>query len=170
MAACHSLTYFALDRPHDGFGSPDSCYVVGLETFGVVEGVHIWRGYLPLCAVDASVVVGDYLCCLPFEADYLLPGVVLDEVVPPFPCEGPPFVPGPDVRHDYCRLRDGEKNLFETRHHRSVVACPFLDPCRRLCYGCSNRLDHLLGPGVQRQQPSLSSSCTSENRQIAFPT
>ena len=120
--------------------------------------------------MEAAVVVGDYLCCLPVEGDSLLPGVDLDEVGLPFPCEGLPCVLGFDVRNDYCRLRDGEKNLFETRHHRSVIAFPSLDHCRRLCYGYSNRLDHLLGPGVQQQRPFSPLSCTSENRQIAFPT
>ena len=49
---CHGSTYFASDLPHDGLGSPDSHDAVGLETFGDVEGVHIWKDFALLCAVE----------------------------------------------------------------------------------------------------------------------
>ena len=69
---------------------------MGLEIFVVVEVVHIWKVYLPLCVVAA--VVGDCPCCLSFEVDFLLPDVSPVKVGPPFPCKDLPYAPGFDIR------------------------------------------------------------------------
>ena len=71
------MTYFALDHPYDGFGSPDSRYTVVLETFAVVEGVYTWRGYLPLCVVEAAVEGAYYRCYPPSRKILSFPSSLL---------------------------------------------------------------------------------------------
>ena len=52
----------------------------------------------------------------PFGVDSPLLAVISDEVVPPSPCEGPPFALGFDVLHGCYQLHDGAMYLSETLH------------------------------------------------------